>query len=160
MIVGRARLIGDNIGGEQILNNVHLARGTAIKELVPYLFETCRPDLGPSLQKGDIIVAGENFGCGSSREHASLVLKEAGIPCVIAKSFARTFYRSGINLGILPIVCDIEAKELDTLEIDPVEGIILINHNRSQSFHKFPPLILSIIQEKGLLQYYKTHGTL
>jgi 3-isopropylmalate dehydratase small subunit len=164
MISGRARLIGDNISTPDIVNDAHLikhmATGAAFTELVPYLFATCKPDLGSTLQKGDIIVAGENFGFGSSHEAVPLTLKAAGIPCIIARSFARTFYRAGINLGILPIECKVDAKELDTLEIDPEAGKLIVNHDRVYTFHQFSPLILSIIHEKGLLNYCKTHGIL
>jgi 3-isopropylmalate dehydratase small subunit len=105
-------------------------------------------------------VAGKYFGFGSSGQPAPLTLKAAGIPCIVARSFARTFYRTGVNLGVLPIECELAAEEFDTLEIDPEEGKLIVNHERVYTFHRFPPLLLDIIREKGLLNYYKTHGML
>ncbi len=160
MIRGRARLIGDDVSGAQIMPSKYLANMLPPEELIQYLFEPVRADLGPSLEPGDIIVAGENFGGGSSREMAPRAMKQAGIPCVIARSFGRAFYRHGINLGILPVESSIEVREMDLLEIDPEEGIITVNGNATYPFQKYPPLMLRIILEGGLLSYYQKHGAL
>lgn len=122
MIEGRARLLGDNVSGDQIIGGQYLG-GAPPEELAGHLFESCRPDLAQSLQPEDILVAGENFGCGSSREQILLVMKAAGIRCVVARSFSRNFYRGGVNLGILPIVCAPRVEECDRLTVDVEAGI-------------------------------------
>ncbi len=160
LIRGRARLLGDDVSGAQIMPSKYLAGMVSPEALVRYLFEPVRADLGPSLEPGDIIVAGENFGGGSSREMAPRTMKQAGIPCVVAKSFGRSFYRSGINLGILPVESRIEVREMDLLEIDPKEGIITVNGDVTYPFQKYPLLMLDIILEGGLLNYYQKHGAL
>ncbi len=164
MITGRARLAGSHVRADEILDDAHLTefmlQGGEYSQLVPWLFAGRRPDLGATLQKGDILVAGENFGAGSSGEIVPLTLKAAGISCIVASSFARTFYRTGINLGILPIECTVRAREMDVLEIYPEEGKLAVNHTGRYTFRTFPPMVLALIREKGLLNYYRSHGTL
>ena len=160
MIRGRARLLTDNISGDHIISGHNLGAGRSSEELAKCLFQSCRPDLAATLQPGDIIVAGENFGCGSSREQILQVMLAAGIRCVVAKSFSRNFYRGGINVGILPIEQTIEIAELDILEIDLNAGLIRLETGKSYPFSPFPQQLQGFIQEGGLLNYYKAHGTL
>jgi 3-isopropylmalate dehydratase small subunit len=159
MIMGRARLLGDNISGDHIIRSEHLNAGKPLVELLPYLFESCRQDLASTLRTGDILVAGHNFGCGSSREHGISLLKEIGISCVVAKSFARSAYRNCINLGLLPIICEVTAHEFDCVVIDALSGTLKVN-KKTYAFPQYPEMIVNIIREGGLINYYIHHGHL
>ncbi|MCC8025263.1 MAG: 3-isopropylmalate dehydratase [Clostridium sp.] len=157
MLKGRARILGDNISGDYIISKEYIRAGYPLEEMVKYLFQVPRPDLGPTLRPGDIIVGGWNFGCGSSREFVMLLLKEAKIDCVIAKSFARGFFRSCINQGIMPVECDINAAEYDEITVDTEKGMIKVNGHKEYEFQKLPVLMNNIILEGGLIPYYVKH---
>ncbi len=124
-----------------------------------FCLEDVFPTLQEEIQAGDILVAGKNFGCGSSREHAPIAIKHAGFSCVIAESFARIFYRNAINIGLPIIVAPQLAKAVKPgweLEVDPVSGLIcdLINAKEYQG-EPFPPFILEILTSGGLVPYVK-----
>lgn len=157
MFKGRARILGDNISGDYIISKEYIRAGYPLEEMVKYLFQVPRPDLGPTLMPGDIIVGGWNFGCGSSREFVMLLLKEAKIECVVAKSFARGFFRACINQGIMPVECDINAAEYDELAIDVEAGTIAVNGQKKYEFRQLPVLMNDIILEGGLIPYYVKH---
>ncbi|WP_101550591.1 3-isopropylmalate dehydratase [Anaerotruncus massiliensis (ex Togo et al. 2019)] len=157
---GKAVVLGDNVNGDQIIAGSRLAGGKNETEGVPYLFEACRSDFSSVYQPGDILVAGENFGCGSSREQIILVMKAAGVRCVIAKSFSRHFYRGGINMGILPLICRAEIREGDLVEVDLEKSCIRVNGSDPVAFEPFPPQVVGYLTEGGLLGYYKKHHTL
>ena len=130
-----------------------------IKELATHCMEYAEKDFAKKVKKGDIMVAGENFGCGSSREHAPAVIKECGISCVIASSFARIFYRNAINIGLPILECpeasrDIEAG--DTVSIDFTTGKIT-NETKEKTYDAvpFPDFIKEIIAAGGLLNSIK-----
>lgn len=159
-MTGYAYLLGDNVSGDQIISGAHLSSGKTNEECIKYLFEDCRTDFAEAFKPGDIIAAGENFGCGSSREMVILLMKQAGIRCVVAKSFSRNFYRSGINMGIIPIVCRADIKNGDKIEIDLAKGIVCLNQKEAYTFTAFPDQILAYINEGSLLAYYKKHHTL
>lgn len=148
---------GDNIDTDLIIAARYLNTSNEA-ELASHLMEDARSDFAKIVQKGDVIVAGENFGCGSSREHAPLAIKAAGIYAVIAKSFARIFYRNAFNIG-LPILEIKEAKEInegDLLEIDLKNGKVYnITQNRSYSFLPIPPFMLELLEVGGLMEYAK-----
>ncbi len=119
--------------------------------------EDLDPRFASAVQPGDIIVAGANFGCGSSREHAPLVLKTAGIACIVAVSFARIFYRNAINIGLPILECPPAVRETqsgDSLEVDLRRGTItnLRSGSRYQAL-PFPPFILEVIEAGGLIPY-------
>ena len=149
---GRAWKFGDDIDTDTIIPG---KRGTIpdIAEMKQYAFELLRPEFGAQVQEGDILVAGSNFGCGSSREQAASVLAENGVRCIIAKSFARIFFRNAFNSGILPITCDgIQAicQEGDTVTVE-------VGKRVSVNGHTFPiaacPEHLSrILESGGLIQ--------
>ncbi|MFW6148285.1 MAG: 3-isopropylmalate dehydratase small subunit [Atribacterota bacterium] len=129
------------------------------EELASHCMEDYDKDFVKKIKSGDIIVAGENFGCGSSREHAPIAIKEAGISCVIAKSFARIFFRNAINIG-LPIFESPEAFEEsqqgDMLEVDAEKGIIKnLSKNKKFQISPLPEFIQNIIAAKGLVEYTK-----
>lgn len=123
-IKGRVWRFGDHVDTDQIIPAERLISQNNDR-LGEYLFEKVRPDMIKGVSKGDIIVAGKNFGCGSSREHAPRAIKQAGITCVVAESFARIFYRNSINVGMLPIECRIEAEEGDVLTLNLKSGRII-----------------------------------
>ena len=129
------------------------------KELAAHCMEDADPGFVKKVHPGDIIVAGKNFGCGSSREHAPIAIKEAGISCVIAASFARIFYRNAINIG-LPILESPEASEGiaegDQVTIDLNTGIITdTTSGKTFQAEKFPPFMQELIAAGGLIEYVK-----
>ena len=118
------------------------------------------PEFSQKVSKGDIIVAGWNFGCGSSREQAPVAIKTAGVSVVIAKSFARIFYRNAINIGLPVITADIDVDEGDTVEVDVEAGTITnITKDETVNFKPFDPAMLNILENGGLVeQYLKNKG--
>jgi len=128
-----------------------------MEELARHCMEDLDPEFTRKVKKGDLIFADENFGCGSSREHAPLVLKEIGISCIVAKSFARIFYRNAINVG-LPILSCIDAadraNEGETAIIDVIKGSIRIGDQKFTAA-PFPPFVLEIVQLGGLMPYVR-----
>jgi len=152
---------GDNVDTDVIIPARYL-NTTDHKELALHCMEDIDAGFVKKVKQGDIMVAGSNFGCGSSREHAPIVIKESGISCVIAKSFARIFYRNAINIG-LPILECAEASEKigagDEVEINFDSGVIK-NISKSESFQAiaFPEFIKNIIESGGLLNSLKNNG--
>ncbi len=152
---GNVWKFGDDIDTDAIIPGRYLTINDP-KELARHVFEGVRPEFAPNVAKGDIIVASKNFGCGSSREHAPLALKGAGIRCVIAKSFARIFFRNAINIGLPVLECK-EADRIsegDALKIDFKKGIIE-NETKKEKYQvvSMPEFILEIIGSGGLVQY-------
>ncbi len=129
------------------------------KELAAHCMEDIDKDFSKNVKEGDLIIAGENFGCGSSREHAPLAIKASGIKAVIAKSFARIFFRNAINIGLLIIENDEiqnDINENDVVEINPDEGKILnITKNKEYRFSPYPKEIQKLIKAEGLVNYTK-----
>jgi len=126
------------------------------KELASHLMEDADPDFLKKMKKGDLIVAGENFGCGSSREHAPIALKAAGIGAVVAKSFARIFYRNAFNMGlpIFELPQSDEIKEGDEIEINMENGEIK-DMDKVYKFTPIPPFMQELIQSGGLINFAK-----
>ncbi|HQK85828.1 MAG TPA: 3-isopropylmalate dehydratase small subunit [Methanofastidiosum sp.] len=155
VLEGRVIKFGDNVDTDQIIPAEFLTTGDP-KELAKNAFIKVRPEFKNIVQDGDIIVAGRNFGCGSSREHAPRALMGVGISCVIAKSFARIFFRNSINLGLTLIECDVKANEGDELIVDLKRGTI--KNRRSGEIFEFKPLpafLLKIVEKGGLMEYVK-----
>lgn len=153
---GRAWIFGDNIDTDVIIPARYL-NTTDPQELASHCMEDMDPGFPKKVNPGDIIIAGKNFGCGSSREHAPLAIKTCGISCVIARSFARIFYRNSINIGLPILECE-EAVDFvkagDELEIDTDTGIIKnLTSGGSYTAMPFPDFIKGIIQAGGLLNY-------
>lgn len=127
------------------------------KELASHCMEDIDKDFVKKVKPGDIMVAGYNFGCGSSREHAPISIKESGISCIIAKSFARIFYRNAINIGLAIIESESIAEEIeagDELEIDFKSGTITnLSKNKSYKTNPFPAFIQEIINSNGYVEY-------
>ena len=130
------------------------------QDLADHVMEAEDPDFASNVQKGDIIVGGWNFGCGSSREQAPVAIKTAGVSVVIAKSFARIFYRNAINVGLPVITADIEVNDGDFLEVDVEKGIITnMSTNKCFEIKPFESTMLDILEDGGLVNHYlKTKG--
>lgn len=153
-VQGKVFKFGNNVDTDVIIPARYLNTPDAA-ELAAHCMEDIDPEFVKHVQKNDIIVAGWNFGCGSSREHAPLAIKTAGTGCVIAKSFARIFYRNAINIGMPILECEAAADEIragDTVHIDFATGVITdLTQNRSWQAEPFPPFIQRIIDAGGLL---------
>jgi len=160
-IKGKVWKFADHINTDDIISARYLNTTDPV-ELASHCMETIFPDFAKKISKGDIIVAGENFGCGSSREHAPVSIKSCGISIVIAKSFARIFLRNAINIG-LPIIETSYIEQFsqgDTLEIDLEKGLI-INHTNGHryDFIKYPDFLQQIIKNGGLMPWVKERYT-
>lgn len=154
--IGSVFKYGDNVDTDVIIPARYL-NATDGKELAKHCMEDIDKEFIHKVQEGDIIVANKNFGCGSSREHAPLAIKCAGVSCVIAETFARIFYRNAINIGLPIIECEEAAKAIeagDQVEIDFDSGIIT-NKTRNQQYQgqAFPPFMQKIITAGGLVNY-------
>ncbi|MFN4226843.1 MAG: 3-isopropylmalate dehydratase small subunit [Candidatus Ratteibacteria bacterium] len=156
---GRCHKFGDNINTDYIISGKYKFKTLDMNELAKHLMEDIEPEFYKKVKKGDFIVAGRNFGCGSSREQAALVIKYAGIPGVIAKSFARIFYRNGINNGLLLIEGDTDKiEDGDEIEVYPLEGIIKnITKNIEIRTSKIPEFLMNIIREGDVISYLKKY---
>ena len=148
----------DNVDTDVIIPARYLNTPDA-KELALHCMEDIDTEFVKNVKSGDVMVAGWNFGCGSSREHAPLVIKTCGVGCVIAKSFARIFYRNAINIGLPIIECEAAADEIaanDEVEVDFDTGIITdITTGKSYRAQPFPSFIQNIIKSGGLLKSLK-----
>ena len=158
---GRVFKYGDNVDTDVIIPARYLNIADP-KELATHAMEDIDAEFVKKMQPGDIVVATRNFGCGSSREHAPLVLKENGVSCVIASSFARIFYRNAINIGLPILECEAAANSIDdgdTVSVNFDTGVIT-NETKGESYQAaaFPPFIQSIIQAGGLLKSLKERG--
>ena len=145
----------DNIDTDVIIPARYL-NTPDMKELASHCMEDIDKDFAKKVNKGDIIVANKNFGCGSSREHAPIAIKESGISCVIASTFARIFYRNAINIGLPILECEEAARKIeegDKLEIDFNSGIIKnISKNEEYRAEPFPEFMQNIISNGGLIK--------
>ena len=153
---GRVFKYGDNIDTDVIIPARYL-NATEGTELAKHCMEDIDKDFIHKVKKGDIIVGQKNFGCGSSREHAPLAIKCAGVSCVIAETFARIFYRNAINIGMPIIECPEAARSIedgDEVEIDFDSGMIHnVTKNESYKGQAFPPFMQKIISAGGLIHY-------
>ena len=152
-ISGRTWKFGDNIDTDVIIPGKYL-RTTDMGVFASHVMEGIDPEFSKKVRNGDIIVAGKNFGCGSSREQAPLALKHAGIACVVAESFARIFFRNAINVGLPIIEARIDCKEGDIIEIDLMNGIVR-NNQKSYPATKLPDFLLEILSDGGLVEHRK-----
>jgi 3-isopropylmalate/(R)-2-methylmalate dehydratase small subunit len=151
MLRGNVWKFGDHVDTDQIIPAERLTSDNNDK-LGSFLFEKVRPGMATKVGKGDIIVAGRNFGCGSSREHAPRALLQAGIVAVVAESFARIFYRNAINVGLLPVESKVQADEGDVLSIDVDRGKIVNETKGTESdFQPFPPFVQELMDQGGLM---------
>lgn len=155
---GKAHKYGDNIDTDVIIPARYLSTSDP-KELAKYCLEDLDSSFTDKMQPGDILVAGKNFGCGSSREHAPIAIKGAGISCVIAADFARIFYRNALNIGLPIAECPEAAADIadgDRLEVDFSAGEIKnLTKDKSYAIMPFPPFMQELISAGGLVAYTK-----
>ncbi len=157
-ITGTVIKYQDNVDTDVIIPARYLNTADP-KELAKHCMEDLDKDFVTKVKTGDIMVAGNNFGCGSSREHAPIAIKESGIACIIAKSFARIFYRNAINIGLPIIEVDTDIADKDEIEVDFSAGTIVNKtQNKSYEFKPFPPFLQNIISAGGLLNSLKEEG--
>ena len=152
---GRVWVFGDSIDTDLLAPGPYMRK--PLPELARHCLEAIAPDFASQVQKGDILVGGEAFGIGSSREQAAQVLIELGIQAVVAKSFARIFYRNALNLGLPALVCpEIEAETGERLALEPLSGRI-VNLDRAREFQAepIPEQLMAIVNAGGLLPYLK-----
>jgi len=154
---GKVWKFGDDIDTDIIIPGRYLVV-TDPEKLAKHCMEGLDSDFYKKIDKGDFIVAGKNFGCGSSREHAPLALQGAGVGAVIAESFARIFYRNATNVGI-PLLespgISSALKEGEKIEVDMERGIIISESGNEYKFKKLPPFMLEILEKGGLIPYLK-----
>ena len=158
---GRVHKYGNNVDTDVIIPARHLNTQDH-KELASHCMEDIDKEFVNKVKEGDIMVAGDNFGCGSSREHAPIAIKASGISCVIANTFARIFYRNAINIGLPILECEAAANGIDdgdTVSVDFDTGVIT-NETKGETYQAaaFPPFIQSIIKAGGLLKSLKERG--
>ena len=155
---GRVFKYGDNVDTDVIIPARYL-NSSDPAELATHCMEDIDKDFVKKVQKGDIIVANKNFGCGSSREHAPIAIKAAGVSCVIAETFARIFYRNALNIGLPILECPEAGDEIeqgDEVSVDFDSGVITDNTTgKSYRAEPFPPFIQDIIKKGGLLSSLK-----
>ena len=157
-VCGKVHKYGDNVDTDVIIPARYL-NTPDMQELAQHCMEDIDVDFAKNVQKGDIMVATSNFGCGSSREHAPAAIKASGISCVIAKTFARIFYRNAINIGLPIIECEEAAEKIDNgdeVEIDFDSGVIT-NKTKNETYQgqSFPEFLINIINSNGLLNSLK-----
>ncbi len=162
LLQGKVWKFGDGISTDHIAPGRYLHLRSNLPELAKHVLEDAKPDFAREMNKGDFVVAGKNFGLGSSREHAPTIMKIAGINAVLAKSFARIFYRNAINVGLLAVICDTDKiEEGDELEVDVEKGRI---RNKSKDiqffFSSLPPVMQNILNDGGLVAYVNKYGDL
>jgi 3-isopropylmalate/(R)-2-methylmalate dehydratase small subunit len=155
---GRVFKYGDNIDTDVIIPARYLNTSDP-KELASHCMEDIDKTFLKRVKAGDVMVAGKNFGCGSSREHAPIAIKESGISCVIASTFARIFYRNAINTGLAIVECDEAAKDIDEgdeVEVDFDKGVINnLTKGKEYKTEAFPEFMQKIINCGGLVEYIK-----
>ncbi len=161
MLRGRAFKFGDSISTDHIIPGRFAHLRSNLPELAKHVMEDADPAFASRVKAGDFIVAGSNFGLGSSREHAPLVIKMAGVSAILAKSVARIFFRNAINQGLPVLVCDTdEIDDGDELEVDLQAGTVRDITNGSQlTFGEIPEVMLHILKEGGLIPYIQKHGS-
>jgi len=157
---GRAWKFGDNISTDLIAPGRYFHLRSNLPELAKHVLEDADPEFAGRVREGDFVVAGKNFGLGSSREHAAIIIKMAGVSAVLAKSFARIFYRNAINVGLPVIECDTDSIDQgDEIEVDLSAGKV---YNRTKgreiSFHPLPDIMTTILKDGGLAAHIAKHG--
>lgn len=151
IIKGRTWVFGDDIDTDVIIPGKYL-RTTDMQVFADHAMEGIDPDFSKKVKPGDIVVGGNNFGCGSSREQAALALKYAGVACVVAKSFGRIFFRNAINVGLPLMEADIQCHEGDEIEVDLENGKVTVN-GKEYTGNKLPNFLLEILSDGGLVPH-------
>lgn len=162
VLEGKAHVFGDHINTDYIISGKYKSRLTDLNEMAKHIMEDIRPDFYKEIEPGNFIVGGLNFGCGSSREAAAWVVKKAGIAAVLAKDFARIFFRNAINVGVPVLRVDTSSiQEGDRLKIDLDAGTIEnLTRGDVLTTKPLPPFIQKIVDAGGMENYLKTHETI
>jgi 3-isopropylmalate/(R)-2-methylmalate dehydratase small subunit len=160
MLTGKAHKFGDSISTDHIIPGKYAHLRSNLPELAKHVLEDADVNFAKKVKPGDFVVGGNNFGLGSSREHAPLVIKMAGVSAILAKSVARIFFRNAINLGLPVLICDTDKiSEGDELEIDLIAGTVKNKTNGALlTTGKIPEVMLKILNEGGLIDYVKKYG--
>jgi len=155
-IRGHAWVFGEDVNTDVIIPGRYL-RTADVSVFGAHAMEGLDPEFSHKVQKGDIVVAGSNFGCGSSREQAPLALREAGVACVIARSLARIFFRNAVNVGLPVLECAVECENGDIVEVDLKRGTINVNGS-SYSAAPYPDFLLEILMDGGLVAHRRNRS--
>ncbi|MFY9139850.1 MAG: 3-isopropylmalate dehydratase small subunit [Thermacetogeniaceae bacterium] len=158
---GKAHCFGDDVNTDYIISGKYKFKTLDMKELAKHVMEDLDPDFARRVQPGDFVVAGRNFGCGSSREQAPLALLNAGVGAVLAQSFARIFYRNAINTGLPVVICDTSLIESgDELLVDLEKGLLQnLTKGIEVPIKPLPSVMLKILSDGGLAEHFRKYGT-
>jgi len=159
VLKGKAIKLWDNISTDDIIPGRFAHLRSNLPELAKHVLEDAVPEFASKVKSGDFLVAGKNFGLGSSREHAPVVIKMSGVGAILAKSAARIFFRNAINQGLPVLLCDTDKiSDSDELEIDLTGGKISdLTSGITLSCSKMPPIMSAILKEGGLIPYIQKH---
>ena len=160
-LTGRARVFGDDVNTDYIISSARKRASIDASTLAAFLFESIAPEFATSVQPGDILVAGRNFGCGSAMEVAATVIQAAGLRAVLAKSFSRSFYRNAINNGLVVVECDTSTvTEGDGLRVTLTDNATDV-HNLTRGIQvdgvRLPAIMLRILDAGGLVGFLRAH---
>ena len=157
---GKAFKFGDNISTDHIAPGRLFHLRSNLPEFAKHVLEDADPEFASKMNKGDFVVGGNNFGLGSSREHAPQIIKISGVSAVLAKSFARIFYRNAINIGLLAIECNTDKINAgDELELDIKNGFVKdITTGENIEFTPLPDVMIKLLNDGGLIEHLKKHG--
>ena len=161
LLRGRAHKFGNDVNTDYIIPSKYKSATTDMKEMAKHVMENVDPEFVKKVAPGDFMVAGTNFGCGSSRETAPVVIKAAGISAVLAKGFARIFFRNAINLGLPVVECDTTNIDGgDQLEVDLTAGLVRnVTQGTEVRVAPLPPVMLELLDDGGLAGHFKKYGT-
>jgi len=160
MLKGKAWKFGDDISTDHIAPGRYFHLRSDLPELAKHVLEDADPEFASKMSPGDFVVGGNNFGLGSSREHAPTIINLAGVSAVLAKSFARIFFRNSINVGLPVLICDTDLINAgDELEVDLETGKIKdLTNGKEMDFKPLPPTMIKILNDGGLVAHIKKHG--
>lgn len=160
ILKGRAFKFGDDISTDLIIPGKYSHLRSNLPELAKHVMEDADPTFAKKVKPGDFIIAGNNFGLGSSREHATLVIKMAGVSAILAKSVARIFFRNAINQGLPVLICNTDKIDAgDEIEVNLTKGEVAdLTKGIQLSFSKIPKVMLDILSEGGLIPYISKYG--
>ena len=157
---GRVWKLGDHVSTDLIAPGRLFHLRSNLPELAKHVFEDADPELAKKIKIGDFVVGGINFGCGSSREHAPTIIKLAGVSAVLAKSFARIFFRNAVNIGLPVVVCDTEGIDAgDEINVDLAAGVVKnLTKGTEMSFAPLQPFMRRVLDDGGLVAHIQKHG--
>jgi len=160
ILKGKAWIFGDSISTDHIAPGRYFHLRTNLPELARHVLEDANPDFAGQMQPGDFVVAGRNFGLGSSREHAPRIIKLAGVNAVLAQSFARIFFRNSINVGLPVLELDTSSiSQGDELEVDLEAGTVRnVTRDITLVFQPLPPVMVKILGDGGIVEHFRKYG--